>query len=137
MITGVGSISILVNDARKSAEWYRDKLGFEIVGIEGHPVFVRPKDSDYPLIHLCSRCHDWGNDQPGGRTGIWLNCGEITIKRKDKSGIILPASNLYNVERTFEELEKNGVEFSVDLTETSWGGIAILKDLDGNEIEIS
>ncbi len=41
MVTGVGSVAILVHDAKKSAEWYRDKLGFEIVGIEGHTVFVR------------------------------------------------------------------------------------------------
>jgi len=41
MITGVGSVAILAHDAKKSAEWYRDKLGFEIVGIEGHTVFVR------------------------------------------------------------------------------------------------
>lgn len=42
MITGVGSVAILVENARKSAEWYREKLGFEVVGIEGHTVFVKP-----------------------------------------------------------------------------------------------
>jgi len=137
MLTGVGSVAILVNDAKKSAEWYCDKLGFEIVGMEGHPVFVRPKGSGYPLIHLCSKCHDWGNDKPGGRTGIWLNCGEIIVHKRNESGIILPASNPEEVEKTYEELEKNGVEFSEDLAVTSWGRLAILKDPDGNEIEIS
>ncbi len=137
MLTGVGSVSILVNDARKSAEWYRDKLSFEIVGIEGHAVFVRPKGSLYPLLHLCGRCDDWGEDRPGGRTGIWLNCGEIIIRKKRDSGIVLPASNPEEVERTFHELKKKGVEFSEDLTTTNWGKFAILKDLDGNEFEIS
>ena len=55
MITQIGSVAILVNDARRSAEWYRDKLGFEIVGMEGHAVFVKPKGSP-SLIHLCERC---------------------------------------------------------------------------------
>lgn len=137
MLTGVGSVAILVNDARKSAEWYRDKLGFEILGIEGHAVFVRPRGSGFPLLHLCGRCEDWGSDKPGGRTGIWLNCGVIILQKKRESGLVLPASSPEAVERTFHELKKNGVEFSVDLTSTSWGKYAILKDLDGNEFEIS
>ena len=70
MITGFGSVAILVNDAKKSAEWYRDKLGFEIVGAEGHSVFVKPKGAHGPLLHLCAKCDAWGEDKPGGRTGI-------------------------------------------------------------------
>jgi len=137
MITGVGSVAILVNDAKKSAEWYRDKLGFEIVGIEGHTVFVMPKGSQALLLHLCGRCDSWENDQPGGRTGIWLQCGEITIRMDKSTGQVLPASNPESVERTYLELKKNGVEFSEELTTTDWGKYAILRDPDGNEFEIS
>jgi catechol 2,3-dioxygenase-like lactoylglutathione lyase family enzyme len=136
MITGVGSVAILVNDARKSAEWYHDKLGFEIVGIEGHTVFVKPKGSG-TLLHLCGRCDAWENDRPGGRTGIWLRCGEITIQRVEKTGQALPSSNPEDVERTYRELKRNGVEFAEELTTTKWGKYAILRDPDGNEIEIS
>ena len=128
---------VLVDDGKKSAEWYRDKLGFEIVGIEGHGVFVRPKASQGLLLHLCARCDDRGNDQPGGRTGIWLRCGETVILKDDKTVVVIPASKPVEVERTYLELKKNGVEFSMELTTTSWGKMAILKDLDGNEIEIS
>jgi catechol 2,3-dioxygenase-like lactoylglutathione lyase family enzyme len=137
MITGLGSVAVLVHDAKKSAEWYRDKLGFEIVGIEGHSVFVKPKGSQAPLVHLCERCESWEQDQPGGRTGIWLQCGEITIRKDERTGQVLPASNPENVERTYFELKKNGVEFSEELTATNWGKYAILKDPDGNEFEIS
>jgi catechol 2,3-dioxygenase-like lactoylglutathione lyase family enzyme len=136
MISGVGSAAILVNDAKKSVEWYRDKLGFEVVGNEGHAVFVRPKGSEFPLLHLCGKCEDWGDDQPGGRTGVWLNCGEIALHRKD-TGSVFPASDPANVEKTYRELKEKGVEFSMDLTTTSWGKMAILKDPDGNEFEIS
>lgn len=137
MISGVGSVAILVNDAKKSAEWYREKLGFEIVGIEGHTVFVKPKGSQSLLLHLCGRCDAWENDQPGGRTGIWLQCGEITIRKDEKTGQVLPASNPENVERTYHELKGKGVEFSEELSTTDWGKYAILRDPDGNEIEIS
>jgi uncharacterized glyoxalase superfamily protein PhnB len=49
----------------------------------------------------------------------------------------LPASNPENVERTYFELKRKGVEFSEELTATDWGKYAILKDPDGNEFEIS
>jgi catechol 2,3-dioxygenase-like lactoylglutathione lyase family enzyme len=135
MIAGVGSVAILVRVAKKSAEWYRDKLGFEIVGIEGHGAFVKPKHSTQ-LIHLCGPCDAWETGQPGARTGVWFQCGAITI-RKEKNGQVLPASNAEDVERTYFELKEKGVEFSGELTTTNWGKYAILKDLDGNEFEIS
>jgi len=135
MISQVGSVAILVNDARKSAEWYRDKLGFEILGLEGHAVFVKPSGSS-SLLHLCGRCDDWGVDRPGGRTGVWLQCGEITLRRNE-AGRVTPASKPENVERTYHELKQEGVEFSQELTTTPWGKMAILKDPDGNEFEIS
>jgi catechol 2,3-dioxygenase-like lactoylglutathione lyase family enzyme len=136
MITGVGSVAVLVQDARKSAEWYHDKLGFEIVGIEGHTVFVKPKESN-SLLHLCGRCDAWEDDNPGGRTGIWLQCGEMVIRTDKKTGIVTPASRPEDVERTYHELKKKGVEFAEELTTTSWGKYAVLKDPDGNLFEIS
>ncbi len=136
MITGVGSVAILVHDAKKSAEWYRDKLGFEIVATEGHSVFVKPKGSEF-LLHLCAKCDAWERDQPGGRTGIWFHCGEFTIGRNEAVGQFIPASNPENVEKTCFELKRNGVEFSEELTTTDWGKYAIFRDLDGNEFEIS
>ena len=137
MISGVGSVAILVHDAKKSAKWYHDKLGFEIIGIEGHTVFVKPKGSDAPLLHLCGRCDAWEEDRPGGRTGIWLRCGAIAINKNKKTGQALPASRPEDVERAYHELKRKGVEFSEELTTASWGKYAILKDLDGNEFEIS
>lgn len=137
MITGVGSVAILVHDAKKSAEWYRDKLGFEIVGTEGHGVFVKPNGLQKLLLHLCEQCDDWGEDRPGGRTGVWLQCGEVTIRKDEKTGRVLPASDAANVEKTYFELTEKGVEFSEGLATTKWGKMAILRDLDGNEFEIS
>lgn len=136
MITGTGSVAVLVEDARKSAQWYHDKLGFEIVGIEGHTVFVRPKGSTM-LLHLCGRCDAWENDKPGGRTGIWLQCGRMVVRRDRKTGLVTPASRPEDVEKTYHELKKMGVDFAEELTTTKWGKYALLKDPDGNIFEIS
>jgi catechol 2,3-dioxygenase-like lactoylglutathione lyase family enzyme len=137
MISGVGSIAILAYDASKLAEWYRDTLGFEIVESRGHSVFLRPKGSNDPLIHLCGNCDDWGLDVPGGRTGIWLHCGPVRMLRDEKTGRFLPSSDPKEVEETFLELKSKGVEFSEELRTMSWGKYAILKDPEGNELELS
>lgn len=136
MITGVGAVAVLVRDARASAQWYHEKLGFEIVSQEGHAVFVRPAHSSFPLLHLCAECDSWDGDRPGGSTGIWLPCGAITF-RKAKSGELLPASDPKEVEGTYHELQARGVRFKHDLKITSWGKMAAFLDLDGNEFEIS
>lgn len=136
MISGVGSIAVLVTHAGKSAEWYRDKLDFEIVESNGHAVFVRPKGSKV-LLHLCAKCKGWDGDMPGGRTGIWLTCGKLRTRRDKKSGVLIPSSDPAEVERTYRALRRKRVEFAEKLTTTSWGKYAILKDPDGNEFELS
>lgn len=67
------------------------------------------------MIHLCGKCEDWGNDSPGGQTGIFIRCD-------DK-------------EATYKDLKSRGVKFKVELTEAPWGGgkYAIFQDPDGNE----
>jgi lactoylglutathione lyase len=137
MITGFGSVAVLSNDPQKAAEWYRDKLGFEIIAAEGHSVFVKPKGSEFPILHLCGLCNDWGADRPGGRTGIWLASGKVRLARDKKTDALIAASDPNEVERTYKELKARGVEFAEELTRLSWGSMAVLKDLDGNEIEIS
>ncbi len=136
MIAGVGSVAVLVRDAKASAAWYQDKLGFEMVGSEGHAVFVRPRGAPSPLVHLCEECDSWQGDRPGGPTGVWLRCGEVHL-RKAKSGEVIPASEPEDVERTYRDLKAKGVKFSEDLQTFSWGKRAAFLDPDGNEFEIS
>ncbi len=137
MLTGIGSVAVLVQDAEKSAKWYRDVLGFEIVGDVGHTVFVKPKGASGPLIHLCGPNDSWESDRPGGRTGIWLHCGPVRVQRDSRSQQVLPASDPEEVERTYRELKAKGVEFPEELTSVEWGKYAILRDPDGNLFEIS
>ena len=44
MFTEVASVAVLVHDAGKAAEWYRQKLGFE-VSVQGHWVTAKPPAS--------------------------------------------------------------------------------------------
>jgi catechol 2,3-dioxygenase-like lactoylglutathione lyase family enzyme len=136
MLAGVGSVAVLVRDAKRAAEWYREKLSFKVVANEGHLVFVRPPSSPLPLIHLCGECDDWQGDQPGGRTGIWLRCGETRMV-EIRPGVTLPASAPKDVERAYDALREKGVKFVQDLTDTGWGKMAVFCDLDGNQFEIS
>lgn len=112
MFREITSIAVLVNDAKKAAQWYHEKLGFELDSMQGHWVAVRPPGSKTAL-HLCARCGEWGSDTPGGQTGIF-------ITSDDK-------------EKTYRELKARGVEFSKELTTESFGTYAIFKDLDGNQ----
>jgi catechol 2,3-dioxygenase-like lactoylglutathione lyase family enzyme len=70
LLTEITSIAILVNDAKKAAEWYREKLGFEVT-MQGHWVTVKPMGSN-TVLHLCEKCEEWGSDMPAGQTGIFI-----------------------------------------------------------------
>jgi catechol 2,3-dioxygenase-like lactoylglutathione lyase family enzyme len=114
MITDTTSVAVLVSDAKKAVEWYKDKLGFE-VSVQGHWVTVNPKGSKF-MLHLCEKCKEWEEDRPGGQTGI--------------------AFATDNKEQTYRELKARGVVFSKELTTEWFGTYAIFKDIDGNEFWI-
>jgi len=114
MITDIMSVAVPVGDAKKSAEWFREKLGFEVT-VNNHWVTAKPRGSR-TVLHLCEECKEWGGDTPGGQRGI--------------------AFSVDNVEKTYRQLKENGVQFSKALTKVPFGTYAIFKDLDGNEFWI-
>lgn len=57
MIKDVSSVLVLVDDVKKAAKWYHDKLGFEIVSMQGHWVAVKPQNASTAL-HLCAKCKE-------------------------------------------------------------------------------
>ena len=103
------SVAIMVTDAEKSANWYKEKLDFATEG-SGHWITVRPRGSN-AKVHLCE-----GKLEPGN-TGISLYCK--------------------NVERTAAKLEKKGVKFATPVTKKEWGTFAMIADPDGSEIWLS
>ena len=110
------SMAVVVPRGREPAEWYRDKLDFEIRGeVDGHWVMVGPKHQPGKIpegpsygIHLCEA----DNLEPGN-TGILFLTDDI--------------------EATVKEMKKRGVEFTQDLTKADWGTFAMFSDPYGNE----
>ena len=97
---------MVVSDANKSAEWYEEKLGFEVRDKQGHWVTVAPKGSNV-VLHLCET-----KPLEQGNTGI--------------------AFDVDDLDKAYRELSAKGVEFTVKPTKEEWGSYAMFKDPDGN-----
>ncbi len=105
------SVAIVVKDAKRSAKWYQEKLGFEARDAMGHWITVAPKGSAV-VFHLCEEFYPL---EPG-------NSG-ISFMSKD-------------VAKDEKALRAKGVEFSQPTTKEDWGTSAAFKDPDGNEFWI-
>lgn len=112
-ISQIATIAVMVSDENKAKEWYTEKLNFEIMSNEPHWIVVGPKGSSTGL-HLCPDAEL----EPGNQ------------------GIVLRADD---IEKTYKELKKNGIEFVRELSGSEWDEsmrYAIFKDPDGNEFSI-
>lgn len=107
MFKSIVDVAVVVSDANKSADWYKEKLGFEIRDKEGHWVTVAPKGSEV-VLHLCE-----SKPLEQGNTGI--------------------AFSVDDLDSVYKELSGKGVEFTVKPTKEEWGSYAMFKDPDGNE----
>jgi len=107
MINSIIDVAIVVSNAKKSADWYKEKLGLEVRDNEGHWVTVAPKDSAL-VMHLCET-----KPLEQGNTGI--------------------AFRVDDLDRTYKEMVGKGVEFTVKPTKEEWGAYAMFEDPDGNE----
>lgn len=102
------SLAVVVADAKKSAKWYKEKLGLEVRDQHGHWVTVAPKGASV-VLHLCEEFYPL---EPGN-SGIAFTTKDV---KKDEA-----------------ELRKKGVEFAQPTTKEEWGTYAMFKDPDGNE----
>ena len=107
MIERIQTVAVMVSDGKKAKEWYRDRLGFEVLSDEEHWIVVAPRETSFG-IHLYP-------DEPlePGNTGILLLAGDI--------------------EDTSKELEEKGVQFTRELGKAEWDEnctYAMIKDLE-------
>lgn len=107
MITKVDSIAVVVKDIRNATNWYKSRLGFQVRQKEGHWVTLAPKGSKGTVIHLC----------------------ETKPLEKGNTGISFGTDDL---EKTYKELAKKGVKFTVKPRDDGAGLYAMFKDPDGN-----
>ena len=103
----LNTIAVVVRDEKKSAKWYKEKLGFRVVDKYPHWHTVLPRGSS-TKIHLCI-------DAPpeSGNTGIAF---ATTSCKRDEAA-----------------LRKKGVKITTPTTKEDWGTYFTFADQDGNE----
>ena len=114
----VKQVTISVNDQEKALEFYRDKLGFKVATDQ-------PDDQGRRWLEL---------QPPGGDTRVVIY-PPVHGQRVGGFSNVLFASN--NVKKEYEDLQAQGVDITVPLTEQPWGTYFQFKDVDGNEFLVS
>jgi catechol 2,3-dioxygenase-like lactoylglutathione lyase family enzyme len=109
---------LLVSNVRASAEFFRDKLGFTIDFLHGHPPFYGAVSRDAATLHL-RFVHE-----PVFKEGM-----------REREQFLAAFIAVENVKSLYAELLAAGVEFDGKLTQEPWGGVTFsVLDLDGNSI---
>ncbi|HEY2713094.1 MAG TPA: VOC family protein [Chthoniobacterales bacterium] len=119
MIKQIKFVSIPVTDQNRALDFYTDKLGFTIITDQ-------PFDEKQRWIEL---------RVPGAETRVVLFTAEGEEKRIGGMMNISYACN--DIDRTYEELKKRGVEFEGPPEKQHWGSYALFKDSEGNRFVLS
>ena len=107
---------VFVSDVRVAAEFYRDKLGFAIDFLHGHPAFYASVSRDEACIHL-RFVH-----QPAFVAGL-----------REQEQLLSAFVTVANVKGLFTEYETRNVPFVHRLKKEPWGQSSfIIGDPDGN-----
>jgi catechol 2,3-dioxygenase-like lactoylglutathione lyase family enzyme len=118
MITGIKFVSIPTTDQDRALAFYTEKLGFKLVTDQ-------PFDDKQRWIELRIGTAD---------THFVL----FTTDKGSKPGSPFDgALACDNVQRTYDELKSQGVEFVAEPQKQPWGTFAIMRDPDGNRFVLS
>ncbi len=114
MIKQIKSVSIPVADQKRALDFYIDKLGFTIITDQ-------PFDEKQRWIELRI---------PKAQTRVVL----FTAPGEEKRiGTMMPVSyECEDIDATYNELKRRGVEFDGPPQKQPWGTYAIFKDSEGN-----
>jgi catechol 2,3-dioxygenase-like lactoylglutathione lyase family enzyme len=119
MIKGVKFISIPVTDQDRALAFYTEKLGFRVSTDQ-------PFNATQRWIELAI---------PGAETQVVLFTPDA---HADRIGTFNPATFYCdNVQRTYEELTAQGVEFDGPPAKQPWGTFAMFRDSDRNQFVLS
>ena len=106
----LADVAVPVTNAKTSAEWWQQKLGFEVHTVGkpgGHAIMVAPPGDRF-ILHLCE---GFAPAEPGN-SGIAFVTNEI--------------------DRLVQRMQAGGVKFTEPLSKESWGSMAKFEDPDGN-----
>jgi uncharacterized glyoxalase superfamily protein PhnB len=109
---------LMVRDVTRAAEYYRDRLGFEIDFLHGNPAFYGSVSRDGVCMHL-RFCHD----------------PAFVVMANIEGQLLLATVEVSNVKALFAEMRERGAEIAMPLTKQAWGGTDFhVRDPDGNVI---
>jgi len=128
MISKMSHATIYVIDQDKALEFYRDKLGFQVINdvtMEGgfRWLTVAPKEqSDFEIILMEPKPGFMFEEEAASQLRALIEGGKLG------AGVF----NTPNCQATYEELSGRGVEFLSPPAERPYGIEAIFKDNSGN-----
>jgi len=109
---------LFVRDVAASAEFFRDRLGFQVDFLYGQPPFYGSVSRGGACLHL--------------RFVHEPNFAELAAR---EPSLIVATVEVSDVRALFEVLEPRGVEFPQTPTDQPWGGTDFhVRDPDGNVI---
>ena len=110
---------VFVSNVQTSAAFFRDKLGFAIDFLHGHPPFYASVSRGTARLHL-----------------RFVHEPVITLEvREREEGLLSAFLDVDNIKGLFAEYKAAGVDFVQPLRKEPWGGVAfIVLDPDGNWI---
>jgi catechol 2,3-dioxygenase-like lactoylglutathione lyase family enzyme len=109
---------LFVANVAGSAAFFRDKLGFTVDFLHGHPAFYGGVSRDGATLHL-----------------RFVHDPVITQELREKEALLAAFVTVENVKALFDEFKKNGVPLVGTLHKEAWGGPTFtVRDPDGNWI---
>jgi len=109
---------LLVRDVKGCANFFREKLGFEIDFLHGMPPFYGAVSRDEACLHV-----------------RYVQQPFFAQAAAKEGGLISAFLEVINGQALFEEFKARNVEFAQKLTKQAWGGTDFhVRDPDGNVI---
>ena len=119
MIKQIKFVSIPVEDQDRALDFYTEKLGFTI--ITDQPFDEKQRWIELRVPKAETRVVLFTPDEDKGRIGTFMNM----------------SYTCEDLQKTYEDLKKRGVEFENPPKKQPWGNYAIFKDSEGNRFVLS
>lgn len=123
MLGQVTHVTVYVKDQDKALDFYRNKLGFDVVAD------MSTEMGEHKMRWLTVRPQGGG----GPEIALWPGTGQEAGRIGTATGITLVCPNL---DDTHKDLSAKGVNFTMPPGDVPWGRHAMFADQDGNQLYI-
>ena len=113
----ISVVTLYVNDIDRAVDFYTKKLGWD-------KTMDEPMGEGMRWVTVCPK---------GEKTAFTLSKGSDQMPGKPGgfTGVILEVDDVY---KAHDQFKKSGIEFTEAARTEPWGGWAIFKDSEGNEV---